>query len=311
MTDNTNAVRRFLDISFDDPTAHVALVSKEQGGPANGYTTLVTKAIQQPAPEVSVDMTMESFLTYFFDMWRDDAQALAKLLGYADSRSAMDALLTQYGVDNEYSLPDDVYRDYIDAFYGPLSFGTVVTVLKSLQSGEKKIETLSDTELLAVKKAKDGVAVFVQKTAGNQSDQKEKSKVSNDTILADIKKAAEEVQVLKAQLQATSEQNKELQEQVAVLKQKAEADAEAVRIETRKAALKAVAPADTLDVLVDSLKSVSDDAFRAVVDTMKANLEVAKAAMQEVGVSATENKVEDNQSDYQAFVRKAVSERIK
>lgn len=311
MTDNKNAVRRFLDISFDDPTAHVALVSKEQGGPANGYTTLVTKAIQQPAPEVSVDMTMETFLACFYDLLRDDAQALAKLLGYADSRSAMDTLLAQYGVDSEYNLPYDVYRDYIDAFYGPLSFGTVVTVLKSLQAGEKKIETLSDTELLAVKKAKDGVAVFVQKTAGNQSDQKEKSKVSNDTILADIKKAAEEVQVLKAQLQATSDQNKELQEQVAVLKQKAEADAEAVRIETRKAALKAVAPADTLDVLVDSLKSVSDDAFRAVVDTMKANLEVAKAAMQEVGVSATENKVEDNQSDYQAFVRKAVSERIK
>lgn len=307
MTDNKSAVRRFLDISFDDPTAHVALVSKEQGGPANGYTTLVTKAIQQPAPEVSVDMTMESFLTYFFDMWRDDAQALAKLLGYADSRSVMDALLAQYGVDSEYNLPDDVYRDYIDAFYGPLSFGTVVTVLKALQAGEKKIETLSDTELLAVKKAKDGVAVFVQKTAGKQSAQKEKSKVSNDTILADIKKATEEVQVLKAQLQATSDQNKELQEQVAALKQKAEA----VRIETRKAALKAVAPADTLDVLVDSLKSVSDDAFRAVVDTMKANLGVAKAAMQEVGVSATENKVEGNQSDYQAFVRKAVSERIK
>lgn len=45
MTDKSNvAKRRLKNITFEHSGAHVALVHKEQGGGANGYTTLVTKA---------------------------------------------------------------------------------------------------------------------------------------------------------------------------------------------------------------------------------------------------------------------------
>lgn len=40
----TQAKRRLTDIDFDFEGAHVALVGKHQGGPANGVTTLITKA---------------------------------------------------------------------------------------------------------------------------------------------------------------------------------------------------------------------------------------------------------------------------
>lgn len=40
----TEAKRRLTDISFEHEGAHVALVSIHQGGPANGVTTLITKA---------------------------------------------------------------------------------------------------------------------------------------------------------------------------------------------------------------------------------------------------------------------------
>ncbi|MNG95695.1 hypothetical protein D3C79_547380 [compost metagenome] len=44
------AKRRLTDISFEHEGAHVALVSIHQGGPANGITTLITKATNDIDP---------------------------------------------------------------------------------------------------------------------------------------------------------------------------------------------------------------------------------------------------------------------
>lgn len=44
MEDNREAKRVLSDISFEEEGAHVALVSVEQGGPANLYNTLITKS---------------------------------------------------------------------------------------------------------------------------------------------------------------------------------------------------------------------------------------------------------------------------
>nr|WP_314570291.1 hypothetical protein [uncultured Pseudomonas sp.] len=43
------AKRRLNNITFEHQGAHVALVSKEQGGAANGYNTLVTKGVDVKA----------------------------------------------------------------------------------------------------------------------------------------------------------------------------------------------------------------------------------------------------------------------
>lgn len=47
----TTARRRLTDINFDFEGAHVALVGKHQGGPANGVTTLITKSTNHINPE--------------------------------------------------------------------------------------------------------------------------------------------------------------------------------------------------------------------------------------------------------------------
>lgn len=44
MTEQVKAKRRLTDMTFEHEGAHVALVGKVQGGGANGYTTLLTKA---------------------------------------------------------------------------------------------------------------------------------------------------------------------------------------------------------------------------------------------------------------------------
>ena len=86
MTDK--AKRRLTDIKFEHEGGHVALVGKHQGGGANGYTTLVFKAtndvpeeIVEKATKVSVTMDFEEFLVKWFNMYYEDAEVLAKLLG--------------------------------------------------------------------------------------------------------------------------------------------------------------------------------------------------------------------------------------
>jgi hypothetical protein len=44
MTEKQKAKRRLTDFNFEESGSHVALVHKEQGGPANLYTTLLTKS---------------------------------------------------------------------------------------------------------------------------------------------------------------------------------------------------------------------------------------------------------------------------
>ena len=44
MIEKQKAKRRLTDFNFEESGSHVALVHKEQGGPANLYTTLLTKS---------------------------------------------------------------------------------------------------------------------------------------------------------------------------------------------------------------------------------------------------------------------------
>ena len=312
MTEAMKAIRRFVGISFNSNDAHVALVSKDQGGPANGVNTLVTKAvIPAVAPEVDVKLTMEAFLRHFFDMYCEDAAALSAMLGYTSSDQIKDDLLAKYGVESIYELPDSVYEEYTSGRYG-MGFSTTVSVLKALKSNTRSIDSLSDIELQEIKKVKDSLsAVLVQKSAGVQSDEKENSKVSNDAILADIKKAAEEVKALKAALDESAAKNKELAELVETMKAASEADKEAKQVEVRKAALQKLLPTDVIDGTVTAMKSVDDAAFSAFVEGLKASVEATKKSMQEVGHSSTANEITDGASSYQESVRKAINARGK
>jgi hypothetical protein len=71
------AKKKLTKFDFSGANAHVALVHREQNGAANMYKTLITKAT-----DVKLELSMEEFLRRFFDMWWDDAEFLAKLLGY-------------------------------------------------------------------------------------------------------------------------------------------------------------------------------------------------------------------------------------
>lgn len=83
------AKRKLSDISFEQEGAHIALVSKKQGGPANGADySLVLKGTHfsqefiEKVQQVKVTLELPEFLRKFFSMYYEDAEILARMMGY-------------------------------------------------------------------------------------------------------------------------------------------------------------------------------------------------------------------------------------
>lgn len=93
---SNKAKRKLSDISFEHDGAHVALVSKDQGGPANGHAyALVMKSTAKFSEEfiekaqlVRVTMELPDFLEKFFYLYDNDAEVLAALFGYKESEDS-------------------------------------------------------------------------------------------------------------------------------------------------------------------------------------------------------------------------------
>ena len=102
MTDKVKAKRKLTDITFEHEGAHLALVHKAQGGSANGYKTLVMKSVDNRSPEfiekasqVKVTLSLPDFLEKFFHVWGEDAELLATLFGYEPSEDNSEEYSTQ------------------------------------------------------------------------------------------------------------------------------------------------------------------------------------------------------------------------
>lgn len=125
MTRPTKAKRKLSDISFEKSGAHVALVSKEQGGPANAHDyALVLKAANftdehiQKASKIRVTMDITDFLQKFFNVYYTESYILAQALGFDTSE------------DDEGKEESNSYEDYIT------SKVQSIEVLKSLHDAE-------------------------------------------------------------------------------------------------------------------------------------------------------------------------------
>lgn len=98
----TKAKRKLSDISFEHEGAHIALVSKTQKGPANGHDyALVLKATKfsdefvEKVQQIRVTMELPEFLQRFFSMYREDAELLAKILGYESAEMSYEDYLKE------------------------------------------------------------------------------------------------------------------------------------------------------------------------------------------------------------------------
>lgn len=142
MATQRKAKRKLSDISFEKEGAHVALTSKQQGGPANTHDyALVLKSNKfseefvQKMQQVRVTMELPDFLRKFFGMYGDDCEILARMMGYEKPES------------EDYSEPMESYEDYIQ------SKMEAFEILKSAHEADSLADVLSaldETEYLAM-----------------------------------------------------------------------------------------------------------------------------------------------------------------
>lgn len=247
--------RRLSDIKFEHEGAHVALVGKHQGGPANGITTLITKATNnitqeqiEKATSVSVEMQFPEFLRRFFNLYWDDAEVLSAAMGYGR---------TEY--------PDDNEKDWIDQRVESIN------IMKSVyraQDVEKALAALTPEQTLAILKDQEMLEKALEVVPEIKLPQEESQ-------LETILKSAHEEFVTKAVADAVAIVQKSLDAQTEVLKAAeakleayATAEVEAVT-KARKDALAALVPADSVEALFKAYAPMDAEGFEVAISALK------------------------------------------
>ena len=157
-TVKTKAKRKISKFNFEAEGSAVALVSASQGGAANSFKTLVIKSADkfskefiEKAQKVQVTMEFDDFLVKFFDMWREDAKILSSILGFSEDVS--DNEEDDLGVYN-----DDYFYEWFDEKLGDDRYRSPteedkkawleyrkqgITLIKSLAESDNKLEMLA------------------------------------------------------------------------------------------------------------------------------------------------------------------------
>jgi len=271
------AKKKLTKFDFSGENAHVALVHREQGGGANMYKTLITKAT-----DVKLELSMEEFLRRFFDMWWDDAEFLAKLLGY--------------------EVESDKYESEPYEWKHPLE-DKVTVMKKTKQSGLDSLD-VKDKEVLAEAVQKlssfSNVTIkdldkYVAKDAGGESPVSdiEKGNVADNSLQDKQEKPMSEViekSAVEALIQkALEEQQAEIQKAVAEKESRIEeltkslAQFEAEKAEAKKAEY--VAKAADFEVLgvedkesfgVALMKMAEQEELAGVMSVLEKAVQIAK-----------------------------------
>ena len=257
------AKRQLKNIDFSKDGAHLALVSKDQGGPANGHDyALVIKSLNfspefiTKMQQVRVTLELPEFLRRFFHLYDTDAEVLARMMGYVEKESEDD--------DEEFSY-DKYIQERVDQF----------EILKALHSSDNKVEAyakLTEDKYESILKQQAILEEFLDKIEKNSVKPEEgviadKSKVTpSEPVTKGNKMDEKEVIELQKSFAAQQEQLTKALEIIEVFK--AEKQAAIVKARQEKLA-EVVKDADKAAVLFKALGSVeSDEVFAEVVKTL-------------------------------------------
>lgn len=141
MTTQKKAKRKLSDIDFSKEDAHVALVHKDQGGPANGHDySLILKSSNNFSPEfiqkmqqIQVTYELPEFLRKVMGLYYEDAELLARMLGYVKPEEEEDS--------------DDWYENYIEE---KLQSFTIIKSLHEAKSLPDALSKLTEQDYLDV-----------------------------------------------------------------------------------------------------------------------------------------------------------------
>jgi citrate lyase gamma subunit len=293
----TTAKRKLSNFNFEAEGAHIALVHKEQGGPANGVDyALITKATKdisvkelEKATEVQVTMNIVDFLCKFFGLWYDDALVLAMAMGY----DVGDAGYSFVEASTDY---EDYLQERVEAI------NIMKSVVVDVEDVHKAVASLSPKDYLAILKVQevfeknfDGAvekAEAIKKSSGIPAKgvtvSKEtttpsveiSNKLEDDNLSEFISKAVHEETVTKAVEEAIEKALAPVQEELKKAKEQLEvvekANLEAVA-KSRKEAVASVEKDEAkAEELFKSMESLADEAFDVVIKSLKAKEEVVE-----------------------------------
>jgi hypothetical protein len=313
-TTKRKAKRKLSDISFEKEGAHVALVSKEQGGPANMHDyALVLKANKfseefvQKMQQVRVTMELPDFLRKFFSVYYEDAEVLARMMGYEKPEATEEAKTADY---------EDYIQSKLEAF----------EILKSANDAESLAEVLSEldeTEYLAMlndqeliekafasieKATESAPAASAEGTDTSPACEVIKEEVSTSVNKEELEKSKMEDElkvetVEKAQFElvqkALEEQKVELQKALEVIAEYEAAKKEAIakaKTEQVKAIVKDESKVEAIAKAALSLESEDDfTAFLAAMQAMMTTVETSEMFV-EKGASTQEEEPQVQES---------------
>jgi hypothetical protein len=336
------------DLSFDHDTGHVALVGPAVGGPANGSPEALllkasdtfTQEIIEKASKVQVTLPIEEFLTKFFGMYYDDAEILARVMGYTTQTMEYEA--------KEVAEPID-YTSYIDNKVQSIQImksmrkedGTIAAVdtlgtldgqayLSLLQDQERIEKAFEESEKIT--KSKVSLKESESKAKPLESDSSTNASVEKETepsgsinksnkgtrmadkevktVVADVEKELVEKSVLVDVQKALDEQVKRASELEAIVKQ-FEQEKKDLIVKARKEKLQAtVKNQEQAETLFKALGLVEDEGtFDEVLKALGTLQELADKSDLFKSVGA-DGEVEQK-ADTGADITKSLSERIK
>ena len=314
----TQAKRRLKDISFEKDNAHIALVTKQQSGPANGhdYTILMKSRSEEfvkKASEITVTMDIVEYLNRFFHIWSTDAELLARSLGFTTPGMDKAAVEIQEDALEEKEPPelkwdmepgDSAFEKYINYKLQSIS---VMKKLKDSNDIESVLGELSEEEYLQLIQDQELVEKAFSVYENNKDKQPKKETkdmtVQVETIekskFVDLQKSLVEVQ------KALDEKQVELNKALETIKQFEDEKKEAIQKARLEELTKAVGDEAKASAIFAGCKDASDEVFTSVVKAL-ADVTKNSSLFNETGAASDESEVVT-----ESLVTKAVKARLK
>lgn len=311
------ATRKLSDISFEKEGSAVALVGPHQGGPANAWNTLITKSTVdisneqvEKASMVQVEMTITEFLVRFFNLWYDDAEVLARVMGYDTDADSGDS-----------------YEDWIDKRVEAITIMKSLVLDKEENQINKAVASLKPEELLAVLStqktfeqnlsSKEGVlalkgafspSVEISTNKGTEMTEFVTKAVHEEAVSKAVEEAVAKAEAAKEEV--IKEKQAELDKALELVKSFEAKEKESV-VKGRKETLKQAGVAeDEVEALFKSTEAIDADSFALIVKSISAKIKAVEETdlFKENGVSGESSATSE---DGVAALTKALEKQYK
>jgi hypothetical protein len=335
----TRKTKRVLsDISFEGKDAHLALVSKKQGGPANGadYKLVIKSAkytdeIVEKASKIRITMSITDFLQRYFNMYYEDSFVLAQALGFDTTpddeedvetyQDYIDARVSAIEVIKALEQAEDINKSLSEL--EPESYLALLKSQELLEKAFKKIDkgttnskpvvqttTLEKGEVTAVVQTKEVATKNVEASPSNEQTITEKSKMTVKTVEQEVLVEMVEKSQFESIEKALEKQTLALEKALASVAQFEKEKAEAIQ-KSRKDLLKTTVKDDEkVEALIKGLANVdSEETFQGVIKALEAMLTVQKNSdlFKELGASSEQVEVKEQETPLMKATKAAVA----